>query len=329
MSFSYVFAVLYRGPAWHKAALLLSAAPIAVLMNAFQIRVIGMMVDRHGVGQAEGFLHFFEGWILFLGCIAILFAMAVGMRRLSGDRRPLGDAIDMDFTGVGAQLGKAVSVVPSRSLKGAALVTLAFSAAWSLAPARKTVHVARDPFSLFPMSFAGWSGDPGALDPGVESALGADDYLTGHFRHPGERAGVSLFLSYYESQVDGESIHSPEACLPAGGWEIFSLAPSEVDLAGTRLGQVTLNRAVIQRGLERQLVYYWYEGRGRRMTQDMVIKLHTLADSLKTNRTDGGLVRAITPILSGEPEAEADARRAASCCRWSAACTVSFPSSHE
>lgn len=308
MSFSYVFAVLYRGPAWHKAVLLLSAAPIAVLMNAFRIGVIGVMVDRYGIGQAEGFLHFFEGWIIFLSCIAILFGMAMLMRRVSGDRQPLGDAIDMDFTGLGAQLRKALAVVPSRSLRVVALVTLALSAAWSLAPARETAHVERDPFSLFPMSFAGWSGGAGALDPGVESALGADDYLAGYFRHPGERAGVDLFLSYYESQVDGESIHSPEACLPAGGWEIFSLAPSEVDLGGTRLGRVTLNRAVIQRGLERQLVYYWYEGRGRRMTQDTAIKLHTLADSLKMNRTDGGLVRAITPILPGEPEVEADAR---------------------
>ena len=66
MSFSYVFAVLYRGPVWHKIVLLLSAVPIAVLMNSFRIGVIGVLVDRYGIGQAEGFLHFFEGWIIFL-----------------------------------------------------------------------------------------------------------------------------------------------------------------------------------------------------------------------------------------------------------------------
>jgi exosortase D (VPLPA-CTERM-specific) len=308
LSFSYVFAVLYRGPAWHKAVILLAAAPIAVLMNAFRIGVIGVLVDRHGIGQAEGFLHFFEGWIIFLSCIAILFGTAALMRRLSGERGPLGDAIDMDFTGLGAQLGRVRAAVPSPSLKAAALATLALSAAWSLAPARETAQVERDPFGLFPMSFVGWSGGAGALDPGVERALGADDYLAAYFRHPEERAGVDLFLSFYESQVDGDSIHSPEACLPAGGWEIFSLAAAEVDLSGTRLGRITLNRAVIQRGLERQLVYYWYEGRGRRMTGDVAIKLRTLADSLRLGRTDGGLVRAITPILPGEAEAEADAR---------------------
>jgi exosortase D (VPLPA-CTERM-specific) len=308
MSFSYVFAVLYRGPVWHKIVLLLAAVPIAVLMNSFRIGVIGVMVDRYGIGQAEGFLHFFEGWIIFLSCIAILFGMAVAMRMLSGDRRPLGDAVDVDFTGLGAQLRRVTTIAPSPSLTVAALTTLALSTAWSLAPARETVRMDRDPYSLFPMTFAGWSGSAGSLDPAVETALGADDYLASYFRHPDERAGVDLFLSYYHSQIDGSSIHSPEACLPAGGWEISALAPVDVDLAGTRLGRITLNRALIQQGLEKQLVYYWAEGRGRRMTDDWAIKYHTLVDSLVTARTDGGLVRIITPILPDERPEDADAR---------------------
>jgi EpsI family protein len=119
---------------------------------------------------------------------------------------------------------------------------------------------------------------------------------------------VDLFLSYYHSQIDGSSIHSPEACLPADGWEISTLAPVDVDLAGTRLGRITLNRALIQQGLEKQLVYYWAEGRGRRMTDDWAIKYHTLVDSLVTARTDGGLVRIITPILPDERPEDADAR---------------------
>ena len=308
MSFSYVFAVLYRGPVWHKIALLLAAVPIAVLMNSFRIGVIGVMVDRYGIGQAEGFLHFFEGWIIFLSCIGILFAMAVAMRRLSGDRRPLGDAIDMDFTGLGAQLLRVRTIAPAPSLKVAALATLALSAAWSFMPARETVRMERDPYSLFPTTLGDWSGTASALDPAVETSLGADDYLSGYFRSPGEATGVDFFLSYYYSQIDGRSIHAPEICLPTGGWEMFSLGPVAVDLPGTRLGQVTLNRAVIQKGLDRQLVYYWFEGRGRQMSDDFLTRFHTVADSMTMNRTDGGLVRAITPILAEETDADADAR---------------------
>ena len=308
MSFSYVFAVLYRGPVWHKIVLLLAAVPIAVLMNSFRIGVIGVMVDRYGIGHAEGFLHFFEGWIIFLSCIAILFGMAVAMRLMSGDRAPLGDAIDLDFSGLGAQLARVRTVVPAPSLKVAALATLAVSAAWSLAPAREPVRMERDPYALFPLAFDGWSGASSVLDPAVEASLGADDYLSAYFRHPDEAAGVDLFLSYYYSQIDGRSIHAPEICLPGGGWEMFGLGQVEVDLAGTRLGRVTLNRAVIQKGLDRQLVYYWFDGRGRRMSHDFLTRFHTVLDSARLNRTDGGLVRLITPILPEEPVAEADAR---------------------
>ena len=83
MSFTYVFAVLYRGPLWHKLVLLLSAVPVAVMMNALRIGIIGVLVDRYGIAQAEGFLHVFEGWVVFLSCIAILFGLAKAMQRLS------------------------------------------------------------------------------------------------------------------------------------------------------------------------------------------------------------------------------------------------------
>lgn len=305
MSFSYVFAVLYRGPTWHKIVLLLSAVPIAVLMNSFRIGVIGVMVDRYGISHAEGFLHFFEGWIIFLSCIAILFAMAVAMRRLSGERGRLGDAIDMDFTGLGGQVARVFAIVPSRALIAAALLTAALSAAWVLAPARAVATVDRDPFSLFPTAMDGWLGTAGALAPNVESTLGADDYLTAFYRHPEEAEGVDLFLSYYHSQTDGTAIHSPEVCLPGAGWEVFSIRPMEV--AGADGAPVRLNRAIIQQGLQRQLVYYWFEGRGRQLTNDFAAKFYTVADGMTMGRSDGGLVRLITPIGEGG-EAAADAR---------------------
>jgi exosortase D (VPLPA-CTERM-specific) len=307
MSFSYVFAVLYRGPHWHKIVLLLAAVPIAVLMNSFRIGVIGVMVDRYGIAHAEGFLHFFEGWIIFVSCIAILFAMAVAMRRLSGSRGRLGDAIDMDFTGLGDQLRRVFAMVPSRALVAAALITATLSSAWALTPSRPPVEIDRDPFSIFPRDIAGWSGTDGHLERGIERILGADDYLTAYYRHPGEAAGVDLFLSYYRSQTDGSAIHSPEVCLPGAGWEVFGIRPTEIALPGTRLETLTVNRALIQKGLEQQLVYYWFEGRGRQITNDFAAKFLMTADRATTGRSDGGLVRVITPI-GEDGEAAADAR---------------------
>jgi exosortase D (VPLPA-CTERM-specific) len=307
MSFTYVFAVLYRGPRWLKAVLLLSAVPLAILMNAVRIGVIGILVHHHGIGQAEGFLHAFEGWVIFLCCIAILFAMAKAMQRLSGDRRPLGAALDLDFGGLGAELGRIRAAPASRALVAAACLTAAVSAAWALAPAREALVPDRDPFSLFPRQIGAWSGAPGLLAPEIEASLGADDYLAAYYRSPGEAAGVDLFLSYYALQTEGDAIHSPTVCLPGAGWEVFSIRPVGVALPGTAAGAVRLNRAVIQKGLEKQLVYFWFEGRGRRLTGDFAAKAYTVLDGMATGRSDGGLVRMITAI-GADGEAAADAR---------------------
>lgn len=305
MSFSYVFAVLYRGPLWHRLALLIAAAPLAVLMNALRIGMIGLLVDRYGIAQAEGFLHFFEGWIIFLGCVGLLFLLAVALRRFSGDRRPLSEAIDLDFSGLGAQLARVLTIPPSGGLIAAALLTAALSGAWALAPQAAPAPPERDPFALFPSEIGGWSGTRVALDPAVERNLGADDYLAAWYRDPAETQPVDLFLSYYLSQTEGEAIHSPEVCLPAGGWEVFSIEPTEVALPDG--GSIRLNRAIIQKGLEKQLVYYWFEGRGRRQTSEFAAKFQTLADGVTRGRTDGGLVRVITSIDEGGVAA-ADAR---------------------
>jgi EpsI family protein len=145
------------------------------------------------------------------------------------------------------------------------------------------------------------------LEPGIERILGADDYLSAFYRHPEEVHGVDLFLSFYRSQTKGDAIHSPEICLPGAGWEVARIRPVEVTLEGTRAGSFTLNRVIIQKGLEQQLVYYWFDGRGRRLTNDFAAKFYTVADGLTAGRSDGGLVRVITPI-GEDGEAAADAR---------------------
>jgi exosortase D (VPLPA-CTERM-specific) len=307
MSFTYVFAVLYRGPIWHRLVLLLLAVPVAVMMNAIRIGIIGILVDRYGIVQAEGFLHAFEGWVVFLSCIAILFGLARAMQWMVGDRRPLGEALDLDFGGLGAELARVRALPASPALRATALLTAALSTAWLLAPAQAAVPPQREPFARFPLEIAGMSGTPGTLPPGIARILAADDYLAAVYRDPAEAAPVDLFLSWYASQTDGAAIHSPAVCLPGAGWEVATIEPVEVALPGTAAGSVRLNRAVIQKGLDRQLVYYWFEGRGRRLTNDFAVKFHTLADSLTRGRTDGGLVRLITPI-DADGEAAADAR---------------------
>jgi exosortase D (VPLPA-CTERM-specific) len=308
LSFSYLFAILYRGPMWHKAVLLLAAAPLTVLMNSFRIGVIGVLVNSYGIEQAEGFLHYFEGWVIFGACIVILFIMAVALQQLTPDPKPLSEAIDLDTTNFGAIASRIIGIRASVGLATAALLTLGVSTVWVMQQDNEPAPLDRDPFILYPRQIEGWTGTFSRLEPNIERVLGATDYLAASYRNLSESAPVELFMAYYEKQNEGDGIHSPEVCLPAGGWEIFSFEAVQVDMSGTGYGRFQVNRAVIQNGLSQQLVYYWFEQRGKRMTNDFTAKMSVVYDSLMMDRTDGAIVRYITPILKNEPEMAADER---------------------
>jgi EpsI family protein len=121
---------------------------------------------------------------------------------------------------------------------------------------------------------------------------------------------VNFYVAYYASQRTGQSAHSPRSCLPGGGWRIVDSQQHEV--AGVRRNGAPLrvNRVIVQHGSERQLVYYWFKERGRDITNEYLVKWYLFEDALLQNRTDGALVRLITPLRVNESPAVADARLA-------------------
>ncbi len=230
------------------------------------------------------------------------------LQKLTPDPKPLADTIDLDFTNFGQILNRVFQIRLSAGLVTAALLTGAVSGAWVYAPAAERLEVDQSPFVLFPRNFDGWNGFPARLDEGVEAVLAADDYVNSTYTKTAEAAHVNFFIAFYEDQTSGSGIHYPEICLPVGGWEIFSLDPYEVDMSDTAYGVFEVNRAVIQKGTTKQLVYYWFEQHGSRVTNDVTAKIRVLVSSLTTGRTDGALIRFVTPVIETETMADADAR---------------------
>lgn len=311
MSFSYIFSLLYQGPKWHKAILLLSAAPITVLMNSFRIGVIGVLVDRYGIEQAEGFLHAFEGWVIFGACVGILFIMSIGLQKISRDKRSISEALDLDFSGIPLQISRIKSLILNRAAVGVLIIVAIFAGATLAIPriSQPQLGVERTPLALFPRSFDGWWGERRYLEPNIEAVLAADDYLNIGFIHNDGKLPVDLFIAYYDKLTEGGGIHSPEVCLPTGGWEMSEIKKRQLSIP-TDTGNVefVVNRAIIQKGLHRQLVYYWFDTRGRRLTGDYETKAYTIYDALVRGRTDGALVRVVTIIPPKVAEETADAR---------------------
>jgi exosortase D (VPLPA-CTERM-specific) len=301
---------LFKGRAWMRWLIVLSTIPIAVLMNSARIGIIGILVDRFGSAQAEGFLHQFEGWVIFMTCFALLLAECLLLHRLSGDRRAFGEMMrwESDARTPGR---KAPPFTLGHPATAAALV-LALTAypAWAL-PQRAEIRPLRDDFSAFPLQIGNWIGKRQRLDSIYIDTLRFDDYLLADYvsasKAVDDRAvPVNIYVAYYASQRSGQAEHSPGACLPAGGWHVQKWQRFEVP--GVRIGgePLRVNRAVIQKGSERQLVYYWFHERGRDVTSEYLAKWYLFADAVTRNRSDGALVRMITPLREGEDAALGD-----------------------
>ncbi|MEM1361683.1 MAG: VPLPA-CTERM-specific exosortase XrtD [Pseudomonadota bacterium] len=311
MSFSYIFAVLYRGPLWHKAVLLLAAAPITVFMNSIRIAVAGIIANTYGVEWLEGFTHFFEGWVIFIICIVLLFLLAWAMLLFlpKDQKMSLPEALDLDTDGLGAQALRVRLVQPSAALISAAVLSTALLAAWQAIPDNRHGVIVRDEFIQFPRNLGDWQqdGPRDRLDESVAQVLAADDYHSAAFRRSREEPSVGLFMAWYNDQTQG-GVHSPEICLPGSGWEIAWLERTDItETMGTEQ-PFNINRAIIQRGETRMMVYYWFQQGERRIAWDFAAKLYLMLDGITTGSTDGSLIRLTTLITEDGGEAAAEER---------------------
>lgn len=160
--------------------------------------------------------------------------------------------------------------------------------------------VAREPLRNLPYQLASWRGEERPLQPQIVQAVNVSDYTNRLYLDPAE-ALVQLYIGYYDSQRTGSTIHSPKNCLPGAGWEPIRSGYATVSLPGRQ--PIVVNEYVIQRDQDRQLVYYWYQGRGRVIAGEYSGKFWMVADAISRNRTDGALIRVITPITDREAEA--------------------------
>lgn len=307
MTLGFIASYFFHGAFWKRAVIFLSSIPITVLMNSFRIGAIGIMVEFWGQSMAEGFLHDFEGWVVFMACTGLLVLEMWLLARIGKDRKPLREAFGLEFPAPVPQ--GAITrqrPLPAQLLAGIGLLIVA--GALSLQTAKRAeVIPERASFSEFPEHIGNWSGERSRLEQIYLDELKLDDYILVDYTDGGAMP-VNFYAAYYSSQITGESSHSPRNCLPGGGWQISSSATTEIPdtmMNGTGL---VVNRFVIKKGEFRQLVYYWFQGRGRIDTNEFVVKWHLFWDALTRSRTDGALVRLVTQVPPGSDIADADRR---------------------
>ena len=180
------------------------------------------------------------------------------------------------------------------------LVAGIFVNAWSYLG---EAHVDRKDLKDFPQTIGAWqkTGSDQILDDETLKVLRASDYLSRDFRKP-EGQTANLYVGYYATQRSGATYHSPLNCLPGSGWTLSEPGKATIPLPdGTSF---IANKYVIQTADYKNLMLYWYQGRGRNVASEYWAKVYTVVDSVRLRRSNGALVRVMVPIGNSEAAAQ-------------------------
>jgi EpsI family protein len=157
----------------------------------------------------------------------------------------------------------------------------------------------RLPLSCFPAQLANWDSTLFQLDKETLDILGPGDFMNRVYQDPaGKQPVVDVFIAYFPSQRTGDTIHSPQHCLPGAGWN-----PDEnvrVSLSMPDHAPFPVNRYVISKAGARRLVLYWFWAHDRGVASEYGAKFYLVKDAIRMNRSDGSLVRFVTPMFPGE-----------------------------
>lgn len=290
MTVGFILAYFFRAPWWQRVLIFLSSIPVTVLMNSLRIGIIGVMVEYWGPAMAEGFLHDFEGWLVFMASCAILLLEMAVFARVNGYRL-------RQTLSISSPTPSSVSSTPlilGKPIISCGMLIIMAVMLHIFVSTRADVVPSRSMFTQFPLEISDWRGHQSAIDQEYIDVLKFDDYLMADYVHPPLEA-VNLYIAYYATQRAGQSTHSPRTCIPGGGWEIESLDQRTLRMS-TPGKTLDVNRVLIRKGEERQLVYYWFQQRGRVVTNEYAVKWYLLWDAITRHRTDGALMRLTTRI---------------------------------
>ncbi|MGZ4959717.1 MAG: VPLPA-CTERM-specific exosortase XrtD [Methylomonas sp.] len=307
-SLAFLCAYLFKGPFWQKLLIFLSSAPLTVFMNSFRIGVIGVLVDNWGTEMAEGFLHDFEGWAVFLLCMALLFVEMWIFSRISGRKLAMGELVQIPEEWVSVGQKNVADTILNKSMFVALLLLCVGGGATEMTKGRGDIIPERKAFVAFPTQIGKWQGRNEYLPQKYLDELKLTDYVMVNFVQPETSDTVNFYSAYYQSQRKGAVVHSPRSCIPGDGWQITRFEQREFPELKLDGQSLQVNRAIIEKGDNRQLVYFWFQQRGRNITNEYMVKWYLFYDAITMNRTDGALIRLVTSIDKAGEIALADQR---------------------
>ncbi|MBI3475640.1 MAG: VPLPA-CTERM-specific exosortase XrtD [Acidobacteria bacterium] len=301
LTLSIIYGYLMEDRQWVRVVLAIASVPIAVFANSFRIVGTGLIVQYWDPDKAQGFLHAFEGWLIFVASLIMLFALHSLIMRIwkPGQRatHAVAPVSNLPVTPAKSAFGRFVAVV--LLMAGTTFLTHSRSS--------NEIFPSREPLASFPNQFGPWMGQDLTIDQQTLDVLGAGEFIHREFENPSQpQPWIDLLIAYFPSQKAGDTLHSPNHCLQGSGW--IPIQRAVIQLSRPDGKTFPANRFVTSKAGERQLVIYWFQAHDREVANEYVSKYYLIKDSIQMRRSDGALVRLYTPMFEKESPDAAQAR---------------------
>jgi EpsI family protein len=278
----------YRNFNFYQAVILMiSAVPIAILTNAARVSSTGILTYYYGKSMVEGFVHELSGWLVYVVALILLAIVNFVIKRFHRTS-------DSKFQASNSENQNTKSPIFVPILATLLLASLFIN--WF--ETRGEAEITRQKLGFVSNNLGDWKQRGGDIkfSQQTESVLRASDYVMREYEKSG--AIANLYIGYYASQRGGATYHSPQNCLPGAGWEMKN--PQLVEIPTKDGKSFSANKFFIENGTKREIMIYWYLGRGRANASEYTDKLFTIIDSVIKQRSDGAMIRILIPAGNDE-----------------------------
>lgn len=153
------------------------------------------------------------------------------------------------------------------------------------------------PFNEFPVNIKEWRMVSQSLfTERILNVLKPTDYMNRQYAGI-DGIPVNLYIGYHGGGKNSGAIHSPKHCLPGGGWYKASEKKASVDIGDRKINLVA---AVYQKGERKDLFLYWYQVKGKTLSDEYFLKFSEIMNSILYKRRDSAFIRVSIPFEADE-----------------------------